>query len=91
MSSTKVDPNEPITTDETRDTRFKEMLQQQFGESGVGLLVYQAFIFLMALIMIVGILIGLITTRGNEIGILKLAEPALVLKGQTAQPNQIIH
>lgn len=81
MSSTRIDPNEPITTDETRDTRYKEMLQQQFGENGIVLLVNQSFIFLIMLVMIVSILIGLISTKSDNRGaVLKLSEPALVMK-----------
>lgn len=80
MSSTRTDPTTPITTDESRDTRFKEMLQQQFGENGIVLLVNQSFIFLIALVLIVSVLIGLISTRNNEFGVLKLSEPALILK-----------
>lgn len=79
MSTTRVDSNEPITTDETRDTRFKELLQQQFGENGIVLLVNQSFIFIVALIFVVSILIGLISTRSGDQGLVKLSEPALVL------------
>ncbi|ATY70267.1 GrBNV gp59-like protein [Tomelloso virus] len=78
MSSTRTDSNEPITTDETRDTRFKEMLQQQFGENGIVLLVNQSFLFLMSLILVVAILIGLISARGSGQQTLKLVEPAIL-------------
>lgn len=81
MSSTATDPNEPITTDETRDTRFKEMLHQQFGENGVILLVNQSFLFIIALILVVSILIGFISTRGGEPSeMLSLPEPALIMR-----------
>lgn len=76
----KVDPNTPITTNENRDGRFKELLQQQFGENGIVLLVNQAFLFILSLIIVVAILIGLISTRDCEVGVLKLKEPALVIK-----------
>lgn len=80
MSSTLIDSNESITTTETRDTRFREMLQQQFGENGIVLLVNQSFLFLMSLILVVAILIGLISTRDSGTSALKLSEPALVMR-----------
>lgn len=80
MSSPRTGLSGPITTDETRDTRFKQMLQQQFGENGIVLLVNQSFLFLMSLVLIVAILIGLISTRGSGESALKLSAPALILK-----------
>lgn len=79
MSSNHVDSTEPITTNETRDTRFKTMLQQQFGDNGIVLMVNQSFLFIMALIMVISIIIGFIFTRTSEFGG-RLVEPALVLK-----------
>lgn len=80
MSANKVDPTQPITTNETRDSRFKDMLQQQFGENGIPLLVNQAFLFLLALIMVVVILLGLVSLKSEDGGTLQLTVPALVLE-----------
>lgn len=59
-----------------RDDRFKQILQQQLGENGVALLVNQAFLFLLALVMMVAILIGVITSQSKNC--LTLKSPALI-------------
>lgn len=53
------------STEETRDDRFKTIIKQQLGSNGITLLVTQSFLFILALIMIVSIIIGLIGVSKN--------------------------
>ncbi|AUQ44020.1 putative gp59-like protein [Esparto virus] len=66
LESTNPNLANEITTFEQvdkRDDRFKQLLYQQFGETGIVSLVNQALVFILALIMIVSIMIGMIATN----------------------------
>lgn len=66
MSAKKLDDVTKFEHDETRDDRFKHILHGQFGEFGLLSLVNQSIIFILALVMIVSIMIGFITTSAKN-------------------------
>lgn len=51
---------------ETRDNRFQQILYEQFGENGLVTMLNQSLIFIFALVMLVAILIGYITTLSKS-------------------------
>lgn len=54
--------NDDNDTNDDRDTRYKEILRDQLGSTGVTLLVNQSFIFILALIMVVTAIIGYLSS-----------------------------
>lgn len=62
-----------------RDERYKQILHQQLGENGVTLIVYVAFLFILALIMVIAAIIGFISSQPPES--LNLKMPAIVTIG----------
>lgn len=46
----------------TRDERFKHILRQQLGDNGVQILVNQSVLFVLALILIITVVIGAMTS-----------------------------
>lgn len=59
-----MDRNNVVVRD-TRDDRFKQILREQLGENGIPLMVNQAFVFLLALILVVAVAVGMFTTQLN--------------------------
>lgn len=57
---------EDLDKSRTRDERFKRIIEKQIGPKGVPLLVNQACLFLIALVMVVSILIGVISSKGSQ-------------------------
>lgn len=62
-----------------RDERYKQILHQQLGENGITLIVYVAFLFILALIMVIAAIIGFISSQPPET--LNLKMPAIVTLG----------
>lgn len=54
--------DEHVEVVDTRDGRFRQILHDQLGENGVALMVNQAFIFILALILVISIVIGSLTS-----------------------------
>lgn len=78
-ATTNNDPFNPVTSDNVdRDERFKLLLRNQLGDSGIPLLVNQAFLFVLAIIMMVAVLLGFINSRPPGNGVLVLEHAALV-------------
>lgn len=63
---------------DTRDTRFRQILHDQLGENGIALMVNQAFIFILALILVVSIVIGTLTTTKRYTQ-MQLKRPAILI------------
>lgn len=73
---------EVTDTKQTRDKRFKYILDEQLGKKGLFFIVNQSFLFLLSLIIIVSIMIGVIggsndTTKSKR---LRLRKPMVVRK-----------
>lgn len=70
--------DEHVEVVDSRDGRFRQILHDQLGENGVALMVNQAFIFILALILIVTIVLGSLLTNGISNAV-QLKTPAILI------------
>lgn len=61
----------------TRDERYKQILHEQLGQNGIIFLANQSILFVLAIIMIIGALIGFLCMH-NKSTTLKLTTPIVV-------------
>ncbi|KAI5630616.1 OrNVorf79-like [Venturia canescens] len=70
---------EIVKSDESRDSRFKDIVREQLGENGLTLMVNLSFLFVTCLVFIVLIMIAFLVSQPKELGLmLELKAPALL-------------
>lgn len=73
--------DEHVEVVDSRDGRFRQILHDQLGENGVALMVNQAFIFILALILVISVVIGsLMSIRcSTQSAVVHLKQPAILI------------